>query len=102
MATVDDVENKSETNISSEALDLLGCFVGGLDEIVFAIAAARARERHGNKGDSPVQVEVEDIAKAGEEVIQVIRGAIRDKALPATLASAIEQAERCFTLNKPH
>jgi hypothetical protein len=95
MATIED---KPETNISSEAYDLLDCFVGGLDKVVYEMAAeiARARSPKGTVA-GPVQIEEEDVHQAGEHLLNALRELVTKGAVQPELAAIISNVEQCFT-----
>jgi hypothetical protein len=95
MATIEDTP---QTNISSEAYDLLDCFVGGLDKLVYGIAADIARQRSSEPGGAaPVQIEEQDVVQAGKRVIDVFKELIQKGKLRGDLADIVSDAEKCFT-----
>ena len=95
MATVRD---KPETNISSDAYDLLDCFVCGLDKVVYEMAAEIARAR-ASKGDDPGPVEIEagDVVQAGHRLIDAVKELIAKGKTQPELAAVISDVEKCFT-----
>ena len=95
MATI---EHNPQTIISSEAYDLLNCFVGGLDKLVYGIAADVARKRTSEPGGAaPVQIEEQDVVQAGKLVIDVVKELIQKGELRGDLADIVNDAEKCFT-----
>jgi hypothetical protein len=91
------IQDKPETNISSEAYDLLDCFVNGLDKLVYEIAAEIARARiTGGSNAGPVKIAAEDVVEAGKRVIDAVKEQIKRAGGPSDLAAAISDAERCF------
>jgi hypothetical protein len=69
MATLD--ENSSL--LSSEAFDVLDCFVAGLDDVVYKIAERVARKRSGAGDDEPVTIVVDDIREAAKRLFVALR-----------------------------
>lgn len=64
MATAD------RASISGDALDILDCFVSGLDDVILEVAETVARGE-GAQGQ-PVQVEVQHVEKAADIVIDAL------------------------------
>lgn len=90
-------ERKPQSSLSSEAFEMLDCFVAGLDDVVFSLAEQIARERHpGIAHDAPVAVEVEDVKQAARTVIQGVRNAIKGGKLPASFESVVQEMQDCF------
>ena len=91
------VDEKSASRISSEAFDLLDCFVAGFDTLVYQVAERIARHRVGkmNPAES-VDVDTEDVVEAGRTVIHLLREQIGRGELSADLSAAVDQMEQCF------
>ncbi len=96
MATVD--KPKLESRISSEALDLLHCFSGDLDEMVYAIAedVARKRQQSAVAHAQAIEIGADDVRSAGAIVIELLDRAVRDGNLPNDLIEQFDCARRCF------
>jgi hypothetical protein len=91
------VDEKSTSRISSRAFDLLGCFVNGLDDVVYHVAEHIARLRVGKMDPAEsVEVETEDVVKAGKTVIDLLRDQISHGQLGPDLTPTLDQVERCF------
>jgi len=60
----------SEITISGKAMDLLECFVSGLDEKILELAEIYAKRRH--RGAGPVEIEAKDVEQAAEMFFGVI------------------------------
>ena len=91
-------EQEPLVNISSEAYDLLDCFVGGLDKLAYGIAAGIARRRGSQVGgDAPVQIEEQDVVEAGKLVIDFFKELIKKREVAPDLAGIVSDAEKCFT-----
>lgn len=92
------VEEKSTSKISAEAFDLLGCFVAGLDNVVYQMAEHIARHRleKMNPAD-PVEINADDVTEAGETVIQFLREQLKRNAASPELGPILDQVENCFS-----
>ena len=99
MATAD---TQSNATLSSEAYDLLDCFVMGLDSVVYEIAEDLAKHRRqdekGGLADSslPIQIEAQDVRKAADFVVEQLKQLIKDNKLPRHVADAVADMENCF------
>jgi hypothetical protein len=92
------VQEKSTSKISAEAFDLLDCFVGGLDNVVYEVAEHTARHRLGKMDpNDPIEITADDITNAGETVIRLLREQVSQKVLPDELGPILDQVECCFT-----
>jgi hypothetical protein len=100
MTPVKDMENVTST-ASSEALELLGCFYNGIDDLVYQIAedVARAREGASRAADRPVQIEVADVKQAGDKVLAALRDMVKMGTLPADAGPALDAMKTCFETN---
>jgi len=94
------VEDKSASKISAEAFDLLGCFVAGLDDVVYQMAECLARTRQGKTNPNDlVEIAREDVVSAGEHVLTLLREQL--KSAPCSpnakeLEAILNQIEHCF------
>lgn len=86
------------STLSSDAYELISCFYHGVDELVYEIAEEMARQRNPQAAASggPIQIEVEDVTKAGRQVIQALKGLIGARKLPSELEEAFGNMQQCF------
>lgn len=96
MAAVD--ESKATSSISDEAYNLLGCFMDGVDNLVYEMAERLARERNPEivASGQPIPIEVEDVREAGKLVLSALRGLVKASHLPHAMSADIDQMESCF------
>jgi hypothetical protein len=88
MATVD------QSRISGEGLELLDCFVSGLDDMIYELAEEIAKKRDPSSSEV-VQIEAEDVRNAAELVYGHLRSLVKTGKLPETIESVIGSMERC-------
>jgi len=84
-----------ESRISYEAGELLDCFSGGIAEVVRDLAEAFARERLASP-DDPIEIDEQDVRKAGEILIRSIRDATARGRVPPHVSAAIGGMSDCF------
>jgi hypothetical protein len=81
-----------EYRISNEAVELLRCFMSGLDDIIITIAHEIAHQRQGT-GTDMVRIDSDDIEKAANYVLDQIR---QQGNLPAPVRTDVDQMETCL------
>lgn len=91
MATANESRNSAMT---SEAYDLLDCFVSGLDDVVYKVAEAMAAEKGQITSDDTVEITQEDVRAAAEVVFNAIHAAA-GKSIPAAVVEQIEEMHGC-------
>jgi len=92
MSTVDRPQAEvGDYRISSKALELLQCFMSGLDDVVIRMALEKAREKAISPTD--VRIDAEDIVQAADAVLDRIRS---QEHLPAELQSDINKMDGCL------
>ena len=88
--------NDSGTSvISSEAYDLLDCFVFGIDDLVYEIAAMIAARKNQKTQDGTIEIELNDVKEAAELVFESIRSHVADK-ISLEAADRIEEMHSCI------
>jgi hypothetical protein len=93
MATID--ENVTST-ISDHALRMLGCFVSGLDVVLYKIAEESARQRHeADQGGTVVAIEAQDVKRAAEFLSQRMKELVKEGHIPPDAEAAIDQMMQC-------
>lgn len=80
--------------MSSEAYDLLNCFVSGLDDIIYEIAEGIASAKNKRTSAGTVQIDKDDVRAAAQIVFEAIRDQA-GKAIPQVVAEQIEQMHQC-------
>jgi hypothetical protein len=95
MATAD---RGTESRISSEALDLLNCYVSGLDKIVYEIAEEFAKQRMGDAvaAGKPIRIDASDVKQAADLLISSIRKMAEGGNVPQEIVPAIEGMHQCL------
>ncbi len=96
MVVIDDDKNATST-ISNEAYEILGCFAGGIDNLVYDLAEKIARERNPNL--KLVPIETEDIKTAAGKVIRSLKQLAASGGLPAGMEQEIDDMNRCLEEN---
>ena len=95
MSTVDSScghrAHQADYRISSKALELLQCFMSGLDDVVIRIALQRAREKADSSVD--IRIDADDIVQAANAVLDRIRS---QENLPPELRSDINEMDGCL------
>lgn len=87
--------NESQKSVmTSEAYDLLDCFVAGLDDVIYEIAEGIAREKGRVSSDGTVEIQKDDIRDAAELALNAIRDQA-GKAIPKGAAEQIERMHGC-------
>lgn len=94
------MENKTEDRgadfrLAAKAVDLLQCFLSGLDDIVLRIAKDMAVARHKKSAAvTPLRIEVEDVEEASRYVFAKI---LEQDSLSADLKAELEEMQECLT-----
>ena len=84
----------SRSYISREASDVLDCFTAGLDDVVYEIAERIARQR--NPSVASPEIDVDDVKKAAEIVLQGVRAAAAQGQLPGDFGTVLNEMRECF------
>lgn len=84
---------EKQTSVSAEAFELLQVFYEGVDVLVRELAEEIASERGSRlEGDeSVIAIEVEDVRKSGERIIDAIHSLLKDGEFSARLQKSIEE-----------
>lgn len=90
MTTANDSRNSTMT---SEAYDLLDCFVSGLDEVIYEIAESLANSK-GQIVDGIIEISQDDVKEAANRVFNAIRERA-GKEIPQSVAQQIEGMHEC-------
>lgn len=77
--------------MTSDAYDLLDCFVSGIDEIVYEIAGSLAKSE-GRVENGVVQISQVDVRKAANLVFEAIQA---NTAIPRDVAENIRTTHQC-------
>jgi hypothetical protein len=93
MATAN--HDRTDSFISSEAIELLDCFSNGIDEFILQLAEHVANER---TGTARSEITAQDILKAGELLVAMLRHAN----IPDDVKPAIDSMLQCFTNKVKH
>ena len=97
MSTVEEVKNSNDIAMTGRALDLLGCFQGGVDDVVQQLAEDYAKQRQmPSFAGQVVMVDVEDVRQAGQKLIEIIRDLVAKGQLPADLESRVQSMGECL------
>jgi hypothetical protein len=91
MATANHSKNSEMT---SEAYDLLDCFVQGLDDVIYEIAETIAREKVQTSSTGTVEIRRDDVKEAALALFRAIREEA-GKSLPAHVARHLEEMHDC-------
>ncbi len=100
MAAIKDVSDPQGVVMTSHALDLLTCFQDGFDEVVAQLAEVHARKRAALSGEGQVQVTVDDVRTAGNDLIGVVRSLVKQGDLPPEIESSIQDMNECLECNQ--
>lgn len=96
MATANHIDEN--VTVSSEAVELLSCFVAELDSVILNLAKECARERlPAQHDDAPLEVEADDVKTAADAVLLFFKQRIAEGKLPNHMKEAIDGFERCFS-----
>ena len=95
MATANDTKTTSE--MTSEAYDLLDCFVSGLDDVIYEIAEAIASNKGQVTEDGTVEICQDDVKEAAQSVFMAIREQA-GKSIPEAVRQQIEEMHECVLL----
>ena len=85
---------ETQSSMSGDALDVMECFVAGLDDVVYEIAERMSRKR--NPTANAVQIEVEDITQAARLMFQGVHDAITRGQLPSDFEPVLQEMQECF------
>lgn len=92
MSTVAD-QHEVTSVITNDAYDLINCIYDGVDEIVYSVAKSIAAERQPNLNTGePVRIDVDDVRRAGREVINALQTARHNVSIPESLTKMAD----CF------
>ncbi len=93
-----DEEKNAASSISNNAYELLDCFAGGVDNLVYDISEKLARERNPAvvASGKPVPIEVEDIQTAGRMVVRALKNLVASGDIPAEVESEIDEMKNCL------
>ena len=96
MATANHIDDN--ITISSEADDLLDCFVDEMDAPVLRLAGEVAKRRLGGSppGDVPLEITGEDVKIAAGFIFSHFKEQFAEGKLPDHLKEAVDAFERCF------
>ena len=78
--------------ISSKAVDLLRCFMTGLDDVIIRLALEIAQQKQGTGDRTEVRIDADDIEQAANSVLDQIRA----QNLPAHVKSDIDGMDECL------
>ncbi len=86
------------TVVTSQALDLLDSFEGGLGDVVQEIAEHYARVRTGNTINllSPVEITVPDVRRAAEQVVAALEKMAQEGQMPGELMDRVSKMTNCL------
>lgn len=102
MTTIADEHRPEDTVVTSQALELMDCFEGGVADVVFRLAEEFARRRTENDDRSAlVEVTAADVRQAGERIIAALRGLASEGRMPPELVVRIDQMSQCFQCHEP-
>jgi hypothetical protein len=91
MATAKEARNSEMT---SEAFDLLDCFVSGLDDVIYNIAEKISEEKGQVRQDGTIEIKGEDVKRAATIVFDAIREQA-GKSIPEAAVKEIESMHDC-------
>jgi|APCry1669189034_1035192.scaffolds.fasta_scaffold210915_2 hypothetical protein len=96
MAVIEKTDDRvAEVRLAAKAVDLLQCFLSGLDDIVLKIAKDRAKARRQSQGNqSPLRIEVEDVEAASRQLFEKI---LSQEGLSTDLRTELEEMQKCLT-----
>ena len=87
-------QTQPEWRLSAKAVDLLQCFMSGLDDIVLRIARGIAEERQKATNAKELRVEAEDVAAASRHVFAQI---LSQSDLSDSVRSDLVAMQECLT-----
>jgi histone H3/H4 len=95
MATAD---QGTQSRISSDALDLLNCYISGLDKVVYEMAEALAKQRMGETlaTGKPIRIDANDVKQAADLLMNAIRHMAQSDGAHQELVPAIEGMHQCL------
>lgn len=87
----------TDSEMTSEAYDLLDCFVSGLDAVVYEIAEAIAKANGQVTDAGTVEINQDDVKQAAKSVFEAIQEQA-GKSIPAAAARQIEEMHECVLM----
>jgi len=84
----------SESTISGKAMDLLDCFVSGLDDVILEVAETIAKERQGDV--VPIRIESQDVVQAADAFFGQIKDRLGADPSKAQILKTIEGMHQCL------
>jgi len=98
MTTITKDIKKGESEISSDALGVLDCFVSNLDEIVYEMAEKIAKNRAISAGPPPhvVRIEIGDVEEAAKNFFGALRDGLDRGDIPSDLKPIVDSMQKCF------
>ena len=94
MSTANESRNSAMT---SEAYDLLDCFVSGLDDLIYEFAEAVAIENKHITESGTVEIDRNDVRQAADYVFQAIREQA-GKSVSKSMAKQVDEMHECVLL----
>jgi hypothetical protein len=96
-AVMSTAETETRASLSAEAHEAIQCFYDGLDVIVRELAEEIAEARGSYLEDKKtIAIETQDVKEAGNQVIEALKGLIKQGKLPEQLSAAVENMQGCF------
>ena len=89
MATANDSKNSEMTG---DAYDLLDCFVSGLDQVVYEIAEALAKQSGQVDASGTIEIRHKDVEQAASLVFKAIR---ENPSIPQDALDDISEMHQC-------
>jgi hypothetical protein len=86
------VAQRGDWKISSKAIDLLQCFMSGLDDVIVRIALGIADEKRRSGHRVELRIEADDIEQAANAVLEQIRSTD----LPQPVKTEIDEMDECL------
>lgn len=86
--------NSKNSEMTTDAYDLLECFVSGLDKIIYEIAEDIAERKGQVLPEGAIEIRADDIRMAADVVFKAIREQT-GKSIPKDLAVQIEEMHEC-------
>lgn len=97
MATAERPE--TDSSITIEAHELLGCFQGTFRRFVYILAKeiAEEKKRAANPGDSSaIVIDEVDVSDAWEQVIERVRGLVAEHGADPEFQRSLDNMQQCF------
>ncbi len=86
--------SSSQSSISGEAMDVMDCFVAGLDDVVYELAEQIARKR--DPAVESILIEVPDVQEAARLVFQGLREASERGQLARSFEPVLNEMQESF------